>query len=131
VRIKQLAGKATTDYILVLPSSPGRFLQLFPAVAGAIFSAQKPPVTSPLNQSAIAFVRSRIRMRGVPAAVPMNIQGPCLHMCVRLARAVATAFNHARMHSLLCSAYYCLALRARSDEEHASNDDDGVQRKSM
>ena len=63
-RIKQLKRGAPTEYPNVLPASPAQLLREYPALCLSVFSRESPPVSCPLNKTAMSFVRSKISCRG-------------------------------------------------------------------
>ena len=67
-RIKQLTGKSNLaqEYIEVLPPIPRDFLQAHRAIALAVFSEERLPVTCPLQDLQITLARSKISMRKGP-----------------------------------------------------------------
>ena len=54
-------------YITLLPATPALYLQEYPSLATRVFSAERPPVSCPLNEAACRFLECRITMRGSPA----------------------------------------------------------------
>jgi hypothetical protein len=104
VRIKQLITSDMSPlYIEKLPPTPRDLLRQFPDLAVRLFSAEDPPVSCPLDLTALQAVRSKIKMRGNE---PFNhgLQGQLLafsacvfsYLCSQ--SAVTTALDHACMH---------------------------------
>jgi len=87
-RIKQLAPKTEVrEYIEILPPTPVDLLRQYPAVANALFSAQRLPVPMPLNPIAIAVVRGKITCRGARLSSMGSMEGHSMHDRMR-------AFSH-------------------------------------
>ena len=84
-RIKQLYKKEEPgQFIQVLPSTPGELLSKYRDAARALYSRDTPPVRCPLNQSAMAMVRSRVSMRGINrmrrSLTGKLMHPPCMHV---------------------------------------------------
>ena len=63
--------------------SPGELLRQYRDVATALYSRDKPPVMCPLNQAAMATVRSRVSMRGIQRKRSLAgrlMHPPCMHV---------------------------------------------------
>ena len=103
-RMKSLYKKAEPkEFIQVLPPNAGALLRLHPDVANAIYSKQQPPISCPLNQAAMAHVRSRVSMRGFRRQRSLAgklMHPPCMH-------AVTTA----NLRNIYASKYACMQVR--------------------